>query len=107
MTIRKRIAALTMTAVVALGSVFVVASPASAAPPTCTSSPVNDNAYFFSCYNSTVGGVWLQITCANFVTNRNRTVRYEHRPIGWPWSLGKTLYCSNLEYADSPHWGAL
>ena len=112
MTVRKRVAALAATAVVALGSVFAVASPAYAAP-TCSYRTIGDTdagmggGYYFSCYNSTRGGVWLQITCSSSITGRNRNIRYEHRPVSYPWSLGHALYCSNLEFRGNPRWGVL
>ena len=113
MTLRKRVAALAATVVVGLGSVFVVASPAYAAP-TCTTSKVSGtwygtaNGYYFNCYNSTSGGVWLEITCMHFLNPEiQQTLRYEHRPVGWPWSLGHTLRCSNREFASTPRWGGL
>ncbi len=112
MKLKKRAAALAATAALTLGSVVAIASPAYAAP-TCTSTYVGGNwaglggGYRFSCYNSTNGGVWLSIGCANTFTSRNRYIRYEHRPIGYPWSLGHTMYCSGFESPGLPSYGPL
>ncbi|WP_433796213.1 hypothetical protein [Actinoplanes sp. CA-252034] len=94
------------------GSIFVASGPAYAAP-TCSTTKLSETwlgtggGWSFSCYNSTSGGVWVSIACASSVSTSNRTSRREHRPVGYPWSWGTSIRCSNLEYAASPRWGAL
>jgi hypothetical protein len=106
MTLGKRLGTLVAAGALALGTILAVASPAYAAP-TCSYRAIEDG-YYFTCSNSARGGVWIQITCSNSITGSNHTVRYEHRPASYPWSLGHSLICGGRwDIANAPRWGAL
>jgi hypothetical protein len=107
----KRSATATAMAVaVATAGIVVAANPASAAGATCTSSPLSSgnwlgtgNGYYFQCSGTTPATINVQIGCAG-ITGNNRWVTHSFREIGAPWSIGDSIYCSNVEYADMPGW---